>query len=233
MKDWDPLKLKKLVLSPLPVDFYRRNTLQVAQSLLGKILVVRSNPQYEWDHPRAQVTAGRIVETEAYRGDDPASHSARGETPRNSVMFGEPGVAYIYFIYGMYEMLNFVTEPKGSPGAVLIRALEPLYGVELMASRRGRESKARKDLTSGPGKLCRAMGIEMSHNGQLLQGPALSVCDDGKKPHSISESKRVGIRLGTEKLWRFFITENPYVSRAPQNSTAQLLALGSGAQEIS
>jgi len=106
--------MKKLFSKPLATDFYRRNTIGVAHELLGKMLLVQSDAGFR---------AGRIVETEAYRGDDPASHSCRGKTPRNLPMFGEPGFAYVYFIYGMYEMLNFVTEPKGFPGAVLIRAV--------------------------------------------------------------------------------------------------------------
>ncbi|MEK6578009.1 MAG: DNA-3-methyladenine glycosylase, partial [Bdellovibrionota bacterium] len=107
----------------LSQSFYGRDTLVVARELLGKIIVVRN---------RTGISGGRIIETEAYREDDPASHSYRGETPRSSVMFGEPGLAYVYFIYGMYEMLNFVTEKKGTSGAVLIRALEPMFGIEQM-----------------------------------------------------------------------------------------------------
>jgi DNA-3-methyladenine glycosylase len=164
-------------------------------------------------------TAGRIVETEAYRGDDPASHSARGETPRSSVMFGEPGRAYVYLIYGMYEMLNFVTEPPGKPGAVLIRALEPIVGEGTMRQRRRVQSRV--ELSNGPGKLCQALGIQMTHNTQPLMGPSLYVCDDGVRPTSISRSGRVGIRVGTEKLWRFFMTDHPFVSRAPQNKQSQ------------
>ena len=182
---------------------------------MGKVLVVRENPSYDWEDSRSGVTAGRIVETEAYRADDPASHSCKGETPRASVMFGTPGVAYVYFIYGMYEMLNFVTEPKGAAGAVLVRALEPVYGLDLMEKRR--RGKRFLEMTNGPGRLCRAMGIRMSDNKEGLMGPRLVVGSDGFRPVSISKSPRVGIRLGTEKPWRFFVTDNPFVSRAPQN----------------
>lgn len=211
---------------PLSVPFYQKHTLDVAQSLLGKILVVRGNPSYDWEDPRAEVVAGRIIETEAYRADDPASHSARGETPRTAVMFGEPGIAYVYFIYGMYEMLNFVTEPKGSPGAVLIRALEPVYGHSFMKVRRTSQKASGKevisgkkpfDLTNGPGRLCRALGIQLSDNRQSLMGPRFLVVEDGFRPQSLSKSPRVGIRLGSEALWRFFITDHPFVSRTPQN----------------
>jgi DNA-3-methyladenine glycosylase len=188
--------------SILPVSFYERNTLSVAQDLLGKVLITKD---------RDGLTAGRIVETEAYRGDDPASHSCRGKTPRCSVMFGPPGVAYVYFIYGMYEMLNFVTEPIGSPGAVLIRALEPLQGESIMQKRRGRTRL--QELTQGPGRLCQAMGIRMDHKGSSLNGPELLVCDDGHRPDKISQSGRIGIRLAQEKPWRFFIPGNKYVSK--------------------
>jgi DNA-3-methyladenine glycosylase len=203
---WDKAKL-------LPVSFYRRGTLDVARDLLGKILVVQKAGE--------GLTAARIVETEAYQGDDPASHSARGETPRSSVMFGEPGVAYVYFIYGMYEMLNFVTLPVGMPGAVLIRAAEPLAGEELMVRRRSKGKKqgiSRLELTRGPGKLCQALGIELTHNRQSLQGPVLRVLDDGFVPQEIFVSPRVGIRVGIERYWRFYIPKNPFVSRAPQNA---------------
>jgi DNA-3-methyladenine glycosylase len=202
-------EVKSLATSAFLLEdsFYNRNTVEVAQDLLGKILIVQSSP-HEW-------TAGRIVETEAYRGSDPASHSSRGETPRCSVMFGNPGVAYVYLIYGMYEMLNFVTEPQGQPGAVLIRAVEPLWGIDLMEKRR--KIQKRIHLTNGPGKLCSAMGIQMSHNAQSLKGPSLWVIDDGFRAQSYSQSGRVGIRLGKEVLWRFFLTQSDFVSRAPQN----------------
>lgn len=200
--------------TPLPQAFYERSTLAVARDLLGKVLWVRANPDFPFDDPRAEVTAGRIVETEAYFGDDPASHSARGETPRAAIMFGNPGVAYVYFIYGMYEMLNFVTEPAGSPGAVLIRAVEPVFGLPLMERRRG-FPKSR--LANGPGKLCRAMGIQMAHNGLSLSGPVFRVCDDGYRPDSISSSGRIGIRKATEKPWRFFTTGHSDVSKVPKN----------------
>jgi DNA-3-methyladenine glycosylase len=139
-------------------------------------------------------------------------------------MFGNPGVAYVYFIYGMYEMLNFVTEPKGYPGAVLIRAVEPVLGEELMTRRRssGKIKKiARDQLTNGPGRLSQAMGIKMSHKGQSLWGPAIFVADDGFRPASIFCSPRVGISLGSDLLWRYFISGNPFVSKVPQNQLAR------------
>lgn len=201
----------------LPRSFYARDTREVARDLLGKILVVSASDG---------TASGRIVETEAYRADDPASHSARGETPRASIMFGPPGVAYVYFIYGNYEMLNFVTEPKGQAGAVLIRALEPLGGLEHLARRRavGRQPAAKalksSELMAGPGKLCRALGVRMSDNGASLRGPALRVLE-GPRPERILVSPRVGISSATDKLWRYFLEGNASVSRAPQNRQAR------------
>jgi DNA-3-methyladenine glycosylase len=193
--------------------FYNRNTLQVARDLLGKILVVRSG---------GEVTAGRIVETEAYRSNDPASHAFVGKTPRNEIMYGEPGGIYVYFIYGMYEMLNLVTEPKGKAAAVLIRALEPVSGIETMRKRRS-HVRADRDLLNGPGRLARAMGVQMAHKGETAFGPNFFVIDDGFRPESISVSPRVGISDGLEHDWRFFITENRCVSKAPQNKLARVL----------
>lgn len=213
-KDWANSQL-------IPVSFYSRDTLEVSRSLLGKILVVRSQAGLGSRH-RSVITAARVVETEAYSGTDPASHSARGETPRSSVMFGEPGVAYVYLIYGMYPMLNFVTEPKGSAGAVLIRAVEPLEGEKIMYQRR-QSARSRFDLTSGPGRLCQAMGIQLKYNRESLLGPSIEVREDGFVPERISASPRVGIRVGTDRMWRFFITDHPFVSRAPQNAQATLL----------
>ena len=207
--------------------FYDRHTLLVARDLLGKVVKVRTSDG---------ISSGRIVETEAYRADDPASHSCRGETPRASVMFGKPGVAYVYLIYGMYEMLNFVTEPTGQAGAVLIRALEPLHGMEHMLRRRsgGRNASGRSfrnskinsafELAAGPGKLCRSLGVKLSHNGESLRGPAIQVLDDGYRPDGILVSPRVGISVGTEKPWRFFVEGHSCVSRAPQNRMARLLS---------
>ena len=207
-----PLAFGSSQVRLLEPAFYSRDTLVVARELLGKILVTRA--------PSGEETSGRIVETEAYRGDDPASHSCRGQTPRSQVMFGPAGVAYVYFIYGMYEMLNFVTEREGYPGAVLIRALEPKGGPHLMEMRRGRALRLER-LADGPGKLCRAMGIELRHNRQSLQGPELQVFDDGWRPEAIRVSPRVGIRVGTEALWRFYVDGNLSVSRVPQNALSR------------
>src|SRR5688500_3943309 len=191
-------------LKPLSRSFYERDTITVSRELLGKVLIVSGN-----GGSGASMTAGRIVETEAYHGDDLASHCSRGETPRCAIMFGNPGVAYVYFIYGNYEMLNFVTEKKGYPGAVLIRAVEPVFGETLMEKRRRRQP--RKLWTSGPGRLCRAMGIRMLHNGHSLEGPALFVADDGQRPSRILSSPRVGINAAKERMWRFFDGDSEFV----------------------
>src|SRR5450755_899793 len=146
----------------LPRAFYARKTIDVARDLLGKILVHRE-------------TSGRIVETEAYLGaTDLAAHSARGLTPRTRVIFGPPGHAYVYFIYGMYECLNIVAEPDGRPGCVLIRALEPVSGLDAMRHRRPAARKP-EDLAGGPGKLTLAMGITRAHNGADVTRGALVV----------------------------------------------------------
>ena len=176
--------------------FYERDTVEVARSLLGKVLVHGT-------------VAGRIVEVEAYLGaDDKAAHSARGSTPRTRVIFGPPGHAYVYLIYGMYECLNIVAEPDGRAGCVLIRALEPLSGLDKMRKRRGNH-----DLCSGPGKLTQALGVTRKHYGaDLTRGP-LRVEEWTSKPFDIAVSPRVGIRLCKDFPLRFFIKDNPYVSR--------------------
>ncbi len=192
---------------PLPRDFYAQPTLLVAEQLLGKLLVrvVR----------KGEIT-GRIVEVEAYIGEeDPACHAARGPTRRNSIMYGEPGHAYVYFTYGMHYMLNFVTEPEGFPAAVLIRALEPLDGVGLM--RRSRKRRATRELTSGPGKLCQALKIDLSLNGADLCRPPLYVEDSGTRPEKIIWAERVGIREGCDRLWRCYVAGNPFVSIRAKN----------------
>jgi len=193
----------------LPESFYARPTLTVARDLLGKLLITRS---------RGVVTGGRIVETEAYFAGDPASHSTR-RTERSEVMYGRPGVAYVYFIYGNHEMLNFVTEGEEKPGAVLIRGLEPVIGVETM--RRRRRPGARQQISNGPGRLCNALGIRMSHNRASLQGPAIAVFDDDFTYERIACSPRVGITKAQDRCWRFFVKGHPDVSRTKQNGLAR------------
>lgn len=182
-------------------SFYSRPTVEVAQSLLGKILV-------------HGLTAGRIVEVEAYLGrDDRAAHAWRGLTPRTKVLFGPPGHAYVYLIYGMYECLNLVAEPEGSPGCVLIRALEPLAGIELMRRRRGWKLPLTA-LASGPGKLTQAMGITRKLNGaDLTRGPLTVRRWRDEPPLRIGTSPRIGIRHAQDWPLRFFVQGCPFVSR--------------------
>ena len=188
--------------SILDRSFYARHASEVARDCLGKILV----------HGK---TAGRIVETEAYLGvDDRAAHAWRGITNRTRVLFGPPGHAYVYFIYGMYECLNFVAEETGKAGCVLIRALEPLVGIALMQRRR---PKARRleDLASGPGKLTLAMGITRRENGADLTRGALHVRDlHDQPPIEIRITPRIGITHCPDWPLRFLIAGNHCVSRA-------------------
>lgn len=187
----------------LPRQFYDHSTLQVARELLGKHLVV-------WK--RGRRLSGKIVETEAYVGfRDPASHAFKGKTPRNEVMFGKPGHAYVYLTYGVLHCLNLVTERQGYPAAVLIRALEPSEGIELMRKRRGRQKS--NELTSGPAKLCQALNIDRTLNGADLCGDSIYVEDRGEVVKKTARSSRIGITEGKEKKWRFFIRGNGFVSR--------------------
>jgi DNA-3-methyladenine glycosylase len=184
----------------LPRTFYERSAEVVARALLGKILV----------HGAA---TARIVETEAYLGiGDRAAHAWRGPTPRTQILFGPPGHAYVYLIYGMYECLNFVSEPEGSAGCVLIRALEPLTGLSSMRERRG-GVKRDSDLANGPGKLTIAMGITRRQNGADVTRGQLTVCDSESDPFEIGVSPRIGIRHNADWPLRFFIEGNPCVSR--------------------
>jgi DNA-3-methyladenine glycosylase len=185
--------------------FYARGTVQVAKELLGKDLVRM------W---RGVRLVGRIVEVEAYRGrDDPASHAFRGKTRRNAPMFGEPGHAYVYFTYGNHYCLNVTTQREGSPAAALIRALEPTRG--LSAMRRLRPNVPDAELTNGPGKLTKALAIDKALNEiDMTCRGALFIEDSGRRePFEVARSARVGIRQGRERLWRFYISRNRYVSR--------------------
>ena len=177
----------------LPRSFYARSTVEVARGLLGKVLV--HGP-----------TAGIIVETEAYLGsDDLAAHSARGLTGRTRVIFGPPGHAYVYLIYGMYECLNLVAEPDGRPGCVLIRALEPVVGVELMQARRGAVRKVAQ-LANGPGKLTVALGITRAHNGADVTRGALVVREAaGAGEVKIEVTPRIGITKSADLPLRFVV----------------------------
>lgn len=184
-------------------SFFERDPLEVAPDLLGKVLV----------GPHG---SGRVVEVEAYRGsEDPASHAFRGPTPRNRVMFGPAGHLYVYRSYGIHWCANVVAGDDGVAAAVLIRALEPLTGVETMATHR-RAARGHRDLANGPGKLCQALGIDGSHGGVDLlaaTGPVRMVDDGTPPPPSPTVGPRVGITVGTDRPWRFSIPGSRFRSR--------------------
>ncbi len=186
----------------LKKDFYLNETAEVAKQLLGQILVHNTGEG---------LVSGIIVETEAYlRENDPGCHAASGRTKRNEAMFEEGGIAYVYLIYGMYYCFNVVTGKEGDGEAVLIRAVEPLEGLEIMArSRGGKEPYA---LCSGPGKLCQAFAIDARHNGKPLNGPHLGIME-GKKAGRIKAASRVGLARGKDKLLRFYFADCPFVSK--------------------
>lgn len=197
-------------ISPLDREFFSRDPRRVARQLLGKVLV-------RLDHVR--LTA-RIVEVEAYLGqEDPAAHSAAGNTARTAVLFGPPGHAYVYFIYGNHYCLNVSCEPEGRAGSVLFRALEPLSGTEEMAEGRGIEIHGPKDLvklTSGPGRLCEAFGItRVRDNGCDLTSAASSlwIGEDGYRARGIRAVPRIGITKAADKPLRYLLDGNPFVSR--------------------
>jgi DNA-3-methyladenine glycosylase len=190
MKPFDAIPAGKT----LTRDFYSRNTETVALELLGKHLVHRF---------ANEVRIGRIVEVEGYLGPhDPASHSARGKTPRTRVIFGPPGHAYVYLVYGIHHCMNVVTEPEGHGAAVLLRALEPVHGID--------------SRTCGPGLLCRAMGIDLRLNGRDLCGVELFITEAKKEPFDVTRRPRVGVDYAGEwakRPLRFYISGNPHVSR--------------------
>jgi len=188
----------------LTAEFFARPTLEVAPDLLGATLFVETDEG---------TCSGRIVEVEAYLGeDDAASHAARGPTPRSAVMFGPPGQTYVYFIYGMHHCLNFVTEMEGTPGAVLIRALEPVSGLELMAQRRGTEREV--DLCNGPGKLCQALGLDLGWNDLSLggQGNTQILLKASKELVKYERSPRLGIKVAADLPYRFFDVGSSFLS---------------------
>jgi len=189
----------------LPRSFFARPSPEVGPDLLGRILVRRLGD--------GRLLSARIVETEAYQEDDPASHSYRGRTNRTEVMFGPPGHLYVYFTYGMHHCMNVVTGSDGEGSAVLLRAAEPLEGVEEMARRRGTDHP--RALCSGPGRLCQALGIARQENGlDLMRGHELWLLEGSPVPPSgIDVGSRVGIRSGTEHPWRFSVHGDRFVSR--------------------
>jgi DNA-3-methyladenine glycosylase len=192
----------------VPANFYVQRPEVVARKLLGKLITRKLD---------GQRLVGRIVETEAYLGvDDPASHSFPGLTARNAVMFGPPGRAYVYFIYGMHYCLNVSCEPDGQAGGVLFRALEPVAGMAEMAKlRKLPPDAAPRLLTSGPGRLCQALGITRANiNGVDLTSAksVLYIADDGYVPEAVAVTPRIGISKASELPLRFVISENKFVS---------------------
>jgi len=190
----------------LPRSFYEQATVDVARQLVGKYLIRK--------HPDG-ITAGRIVETEAYVGpEDKACHASRGKTPRTEVMFGPAGHAYVYFIYGFHNMLNIVTEPDGFPAAVLIRAVEPTEGIALMQTRRKLDGI--RQLASGPGKLCDAFAIDRSLNGADVCGDVIYLEDRNEPAEQIISRPRIGVDYAGKwkhKPWRFLFRGNRFVSK--------------------
>ena len=195
----------------LPRDFYARPTLEVAADLIGKVLV----------HETARaITSGIIVETEAYIGEsDPACHAAPGPTDRNAPLYGPPGFAYVYLNYGIHYLVNAVTEPEGSPAAVLIRALEPLEGQAMMRRRRqAAASLSASSLCRGPGNLSRALGISLKHNRSDLTHSMLRIEDRGLVRRDVVWGPRVGINVGVEHAWRCYAAGSEAVSAFKQGT---------------
>jgi len=189
----------------LEAEFYELPTLELAERLLGKIFVRSEGP--------GMVSRARIVETEAYLGEgDEACHAWRGMTKRNRAMFGPPGHLYIYFTYGCHFMMNIVSEPEGTAGAVLLRAMEPLEGLDRMRERRGTSDE--RALMSGPGKLAQALGVGPEQYGTSLTGETCWLEEAPEVPQElIGTSPRIGISRSTELPWRKFVTDSPHVSK--------------------
>jgi DNA-3-methyladenine glycosylase len=200
-----PTARRSRVGEPLPASFFDRETEIVSRELLGAVL---------WCRTPGGVASGRIVETEAYLGEhDPACHAAGpGLTDRTRPLYGSPGIAYVYFIYGVHWCFNAVTRAHGQPSAVLVRALEPLEGLPLMRSRRP-AAKTDRDLANGPGKLCAALGIGSPHNGLPLQKPPLMITHGITYPdEAVVTGPRIGITKAADWPLRWYVADSPYVS---------------------
>lgn len=197
--------LEAVTVRRLDRAFYTRSALQLAPQLLNKVL------------SSADGAAGRIVEVEAYGGDcDPGSHARRGPTKRNAAMFGPAGHLYVYFTYGMHWCVNVVADSEGVAAAVLLRALEPLRGVDAMRAARGPKARRDRDLCNGPAKLASAMGIDGSLNtADLLgEGARITILDDATPPPTRPDvSPRIGLSNGSKLPWRFCVPGSPYLSR--------------------
>jgi DNA-3-methyladenine glycosylase len=217
---------------PLSASFYARPTLEVVKDIIGKVLVRTVGERR---------TAGVIVEAEAYIGeDDPACHAAPGPTRRNAPLYGPPGRAYVYLNYGLHYLVNAVTEAQGRPAAVLVRALEPIEGQDLMVRRRRRASGRRQvvrnatyretSLCRGPGNLTVAMGIDLRQNGADLTSGSLTIEDHGIVPPALVWSFRIGIRVGTDRPWRCAWADHPSVSGRREKPGAVSAAGGRSAR---
>ncbi len=200
-----------LIYNKLPQKFYtRKNVLEITQGLLGKYFVKKN---------RNRFISGKIVEVEAYDGSiDEAAHSFNGKTKRNEVMFNEGGYLYVYFIYGMYFCANIVTGSINQRTAILIRGLEPVEGTDTMFKNRFGDTKPDPKkitaLTNGPGKICLAFDINKKHNGTNLLEDEIFLADNKRiNSENIVITKRIGIKKSKDLLWRFYIKDNPYVSR--------------------
>jgi DNA-3-methyladenine glycosylase len=201
----------------LPRDFYNRATLKVARDLIGKVLVHET---------RAGLASGIIVEAEAYIGEsDKACHAAPGPTARNAPLYGPPGMAYVYLNYGIHYLMNAVTEAEGWPAAVLVRALEPKDGIELMRRRRAAGGTKRPrdfavdDLCRGPGNLTRALGIDLRQNLKDLTSSSLRIEDHGLPARSVAWSRRIGINVGVDQEWRVYALDSDAVSGSRRQSS--------------
>lgn len=202
-------------MDPYSADFFTRDTLQVAQDLVGARLVR--------EQPEAGTLVGRIVETEAYTQDDPAFHGWNLYDPetetlrkdgRGADLFSAPGLGYVYLCYGVHWLLNVVTEPEGTGGAVLVRAVEPVEGVEAMRARRGPDRRE-TELTNGPGKLTEAFDVDDTfHQTMLTEPPLYFLPGDVSEDETVASSSRIGISKGVERPWRFFVDDHPFVSPA-------------------
>jgi DNA-3-methyladenine glycosylase len=204
--DFRQVAMRKSPPGSLQRSFYERPTLTVAADLIGKVMVHQT---------RAGTAAGMIVEVEAYIGeDDPACHAAPGPTKRNAPLYGPPGHAYVYLNYGIHSLVNAVTEAEGSPAAILIRALAPLDGIELMKRRRARAGGRLDEagLCRGPGNLTQALGITLKQNCSDLSTRPLWIEDRGLSAGTIAWSQRIGIRVGVERPWRCSLAGHPSVS---------------------
>jgi len=206
-RDAAPRARRSRLGAPLPVGFYDRDTETVSRELLGAVLECTTADG---------VTRGRIVETEAYLGpDDPACHAAAGLTSRTVHLFGPPAISYVYLIYGMYWCFNAVTRERGHGSAVLVRAVEPLDGIELMRRRRPKVTRDR-DLTNGPGKLCLAMAIDGTLNGlSLRSGPLVIRAGEPVPDDDVEVTPRIGITRAAEWPLRYLVRGDPFVSATP------------------